>query len=359
MRPRITANQVTFARLVLMPLLCWMLYGGETARLWAVIVGTLIGCTDFVDGYLARKHGPTVLGGLMDPIADKVFIAVGFLPYADLGWVPWWLVAALFVREFLVTALRSSFEVRQKALRSSYLAKVKTWVQMIGLGLVLFVLVVHSEAATYAVLGFFTVAPLVGAWIFGRKTGRSWTGAWVGGFGFAICVAVYAWGGPRALTIGLFIAMVGITWVTGLDYLVGARKLAGWHAFDFTRIAGAVCLPVVAVLSLIYADAPAWVVIALVSLELGHGGLDNLLAHHGAAASAWGWGGRVLGATAMLAAAMILPRYTVPLSLCALAISLAGTTVAFIRNRRFYLEARLREKKRVPAVSPAVDSPIR
>src|SRR5262245_48022493 len=124
-----------------MPLLCAMLYGGELARLWAVILGTLIGCTDFVDGYLARKHGPTVLGGLMDPIADKVFIAVGFLPYADQGWVPWWLVAALFVREFLVTALRSSFEVRQKALKSSYLAKVKTWVQMIGLGLVLFVLV--------------------------------------------------------------------------------------------------------------------------------------------------------------------------------------------------------------------------
>ncbi len=140
---RITANQVTFSRLILMPGLCWLLYGGETQKLLALILGTLIGCTDFVDGYLARKYGPTVLGGLMDPIADKVFIAVAFLPYADRGWTPWWLVAALFLREFLVTALRSCFERRALTLKSSYLAKVKTWVQMCGLGLLMAVLVIH------------------------------------------------------------------------------------------------------------------------------------------------------------------------------------------------------------------------
>jgi cardiolipin synthase (CMP-forming) len=356
MRPRITANQVTFARLIMMPLLCFMLYGGETAKLWAVILGTLIGCTDFVDGYLARKHGPTVLGGLMDPIADKVFIAVGFLPYADLGWVPWWLVAALFLREFLVTALRSSFELRQLPLKSSYLAKVKTWVQMVGLGLVLLVLVVHSRTAMLAVLGFFTIAPLAGAFVFGRKTGKSWTGAWVGGFGFALCAALYAYGGGRWLTIGLFAGMVGITWVTGLDYLVMfVKQLRDVRAFDVSRVLGAIALPIVAVLALLTANAPTWAVIAIVSLELGHGGLDNLLAHHGAAASAWAWGGRTLGATAFLALAMLLPAYAVVLTLCALAVSVAGTTAAFVRNRRFYLEENLREKKRVaPTGTPAV-----
>src|SRR5437867_3633511 len=129
-----------------MPFLGALLYGGTGALVCALVLGTIIGCTDFIDGYLARKHGPTVLGALMDPIADKVFIAVAFLPYADRGWVPWYLVIALFLREFLVTALRSSFELRRLVLRTTYIAKVKTWVQMCGLGLLMFVLVVPAPA---------------------------------------------------------------------------------------------------------------------------------------------------------------------------------------------------------------------
>ena len=82
-RPLITANQVTLARLIPMPLLSWLIYRGAergyqgNSYMWsALIAGTLIGCTDWIDGLLARKYGPTVLGGLLDPIADKVFIVV-------------------------------------------------------------------------------------------------------------------------------------------------------------------------------------------------------------------------------------------------------------------------------------------
>lgn len=354
---RITANQVTFSRLVLMPLLCGMLYGGETAQIVAVVLGTVIGCTDFVDGYLARKHGPTVLGGLMDPIADKVFIAVGFLPYADRGWVPWWLVAALFVREFLVTALRSSFERRQLALRSSYLAKVKTWVQMVGLGLLLLALVVKSRAAMTGLLAFMAVWPLLGAALFRLKKGRPWPGAIIGGLSFAAALVIYRLGGARSLTLALFAAIVGITWFTGLDYLAtAARKLfrrGELDAFDVVRMIGAVALPIVAVLALVHADALTWAVIALVSLELAHGGLDNLLAHHQAAGPAVSWAGRVLGATALLGAALAFPAWADPLAALAFAVVLVGTTVAFAKNRRFYLEENFREKKRSVTAAPA------
>ena len=77
-RPLVTANQVTLGRLALIPFCAYLLFEGPQAQVWAVILGTLIGCTDFVDGYLARKYGTTKLGGLMDPIADKVFTAVVF-----------------------------------------------------------------------------------------------------------------------------------------------------------------------------------------------------------------------------------------------------------------------------------------
>jgi len=354
---RITANQVTFFRLVMMPPLAVMLYTGtETTLIVAGVLGTLIGCTDFVDGYLARKHGPTVLGGLMDPIADKVFIAVGFLPYADLGWVPWWLVLALFLREFLVTAMRSSFELRQKPLRSSYVAKVKTWVQMVGLGLILYALIIHSRVVMMSILVFFCAAPLIG-WAIARARGRRWTGALVGAAGFALCVLCYGLWGAHGLTIALFVAIVGITWASGLDYLaLGARELLrsrDFHAFDAVRLAGALALPVLAVLALVYARAPAWALITLVAVELAVGGLDNLLAHHGAAARPLEWGARTLGAAALLGAALALPARADLFAVAAAAVSVAGTAVAFVRGRRYYLDAGLRDEKRAVAAAAA------
>ncbi len=75
----------------------------------------------------------------MDPIADKVFIAVCFLPAIDMGWLPAWMVGGLFVREFAVTAARSVCERRGVSLKSPYLARYKTWAQMCGIG-VLFLL---------------------------------------------------------------------------------------------------------------------------------------------------------------------------------------------------------------------------
>ena len=89
-RPLITANQVTLARLIPMPLLAWLIYRGaeqgykNNPYMWAALIaGTLIGCTDWVDGLLARKYGPTVLGGLLDPIADKIFNAFAYTPFVD------------------------------------------------------------------------------------------------------------------------------------------------------------------------------------------------------------------------------------------------------------------------------------
>src|SRR5207248_4225708 len=140
----ITANQVTLARLIPMPLLAWLIYEGhrlgDKTYLWsALVAGVFVGCTDWVDGMLARRHGPTVLGGLLDPIADKVFIAFAYTPFADRmpgmhdGLVPWWACALMFTREFFITALRSAYEPRNLTLMTSYFAKDKPWTQMSGL----------------------------------------------------------------------------------------------------------------------------------------------------------------------------------------------------------------------------------
>lgn len=347
---RITANQVTFARLVAMPALCGVLYGDKTSLVVGVILGTLIGCTDFVDGYLARKQGPTVLGGLMDPIADKVFIVVTYVPFADRGWVPWWPVLLIFLREFLVTALRSSFELRQRHLKSTYLAKVKTWVQMCGLG-VLALLMVASKTVLLALFGGGAAAAVVALVVFKLVTGRIWRGSWVFALGFGVLTAVLAWGGPARAHEAMIWVVVGITWLSALDYVVvGAREvLSTLKGFDLARLAGAGVLTVVALVALRRADAPAWAIVTVLAIEIAHAGLDNLLAHHGAAASAGAWAGRLGLIVGAFAGAMAAPAHGTWLSIVALAAATAGAVVTFWQKRRYYLEETLREKKRVAA----------
>jgi len=118
-KPLVTANMVTGARLFTIPCVAALAYSGH---LWsALLLGIVIGCTDFVDGYLARKYGPSVLGGMMDPIADKVFIAFTYLPLVDMGLFPGAIVMLLFIRELTVNGLRAGLSRRGIELESTYL----------------------------------------------------------------------------------------------------------------------------------------------------------------------------------------------------------------------------------------------
>jgi CDP-diacylglycerol--glycerol-3-phosphate 3-phosphatidyltransferase len=349
---RITANQVTFARLLAIPFLAALLYGGPAARTVAMILGIVVGATDFVDGYLARKYGPTVLGGLMDPIADKVFVVTALLPIVHTGWAPWWLAYAILLREFLVTALRSSFEQRDLQLRSTYLAKVKTWVQMLALALAVAAHVVPRDG----MVGFFIVLPALAlsvalVWL---ARGRVWRGAWIFFGCFAVAGAFYIGFDTDTFLTAIYVGAAVITWVSAVDYVVMAlRQLRDTHVADVVRIAGATLVPILAVLDLQVLSVPAWAIIATVAIEVAHGGLDNLLAHHEATAPAWAWAGRTLGTAALLGAGLLWPRFADVFAVGALTVTLAGTTAEFWRNRAYYLEDRPK-KKRKSVATPAV-----
>jgi CDP-diacylglycerol--glycerol-3-phosphate 3-phosphatidyltransferase len=254
-KPWITANQVTVARLIPMPLISWLIYEGFAQRdpsyLWfALIFGTLIGFTDFIDGMLARKYGPTVLGGLLDPIADKVFIAFAYAPFSHIGMVPAWACALMFVREFFVTALRSAYEQRSLTLKTSYLAKAKTWTQMQGIGvMLLFPLIGQRSLMTYILVGGLAlpIVAMAGLWLVKRKF---WFGAVAmsGSFVALLAVHLYANGDPTVSMGAIMVGVVAITWVSGLDYLlIGWRQLRGRGDFrmaDAVRLIGAITVPV-------------------------------------------------------------------------------------------------------------------
>jgi CDP-diacylglycerol--glycerol-3-phosphate 3-phosphatidyltransferase len=352
---RITANQVTLARLALIPIPGWLLYQGVNGQYAALVLATILGCTDFIDGYLARKYGSTVLGGLMDPIADKVFTAVCFMPAVDLGWLPAWLVAALFAREFAVTAARSVCERRGVSLKSPYLARYKTWVQMCGIG-VLFLLGTAPEWVMDYVFMAMAVLPVVFFALRYLLVKKMWKGAAyfaVSLTGFWIFHRLF---GSHVTAVGLGWFILAITWASGFGYIVQVTKLLGRgsSSSDWVRLLASIALPAIAVGLQATGKAPSWALISLVSLEMAHGGLDNLLAHHHAEASVASWGLRLLSECALLVAAIVWPQSATMVTLAALTVGTVGLITAFVQKRRYYLDERTANKPLQGASNPAV-----
>jgi cardiolipin synthase len=352
-RPWITANQVTLARLIPMPFLSWLIYHGgshykDNPYAWsALIAGIVIGCTDWVDGMLARRQGPTVLGGLLDPIADKVFIAFAYAPFADMGLIPAWACALMFVREFFVTALRSAYEQRDLTLKTSYIAKAKTWTQMQGIGVMLLFPLVDNARFLISLLSVGIAGPIIAMVALWLTRKKFWRGALAMSASFAAILVVYLYDKDYAPAL-IMLGVVGITWLSGLDYVVvGWRQLRGRGDFtkaDAVRILGAFTVPSLVFAVMVETPAAPWPLFTILAFELAVGGLDNLLSHHRKATKALAWGGRVLGVSALLALALVVPSQATLLTIVAAAVSVIGVSAEFWRGRDYYLDKRIRDQ---------------
>lgn len=132
-------NILTYGRIVAVPVVAGLLlWGGSTARWIALGIYIVAAITDFLDGYLARKwQQQSSLGRMLDPIADKVLVAVVLLVLcADdilLGGHIW---AAIIIlsREVLVSGLREYLGELQVSVPVTQIAKWKTTVQLVSIG---------------------------------------------------------------------------------------------------------------------------------------------------------------------------------------------------------------------------------
>jgi cardiolipin synthase (CMP-forming) len=98
-------NGISIARLAGVPVFLWLVLGPRTATAddWAVGLLIVAGLSDWLDGKLARALNQTSrLGQLLDPAADRLYIAATLIALAIRGIIPWWLVAVLGVRELCV-----------------------------------------------------------------------------------------------------------------------------------------------------------------------------------------------------------------------------------------------------------------
>jgi cardiolipin synthase len=95
-------NIISFFRLLGVPLFLWLLLGPRH-DVAAVIVLTIGGTTDWVDGYVARRMGQVSrLGELLDPFADRLYILATLVGFTLREVVPLWLTAALLLRELVL-----------------------------------------------------------------------------------------------------------------------------------------------------------------------------------------------------------------------------------------------------------------
>lgn len=132
-------NLLTLFRLCLIPVFIICFYSGiENARFWAASVFWLAAITDALDGYLARKlEQSTPFGAFLDPVADKVMVAVALVLIAADSVSLWVTIPAIIMisREIVISALREWMaELGKRAnVAVSNLGKYKTIAQMLAL----------------------------------------------------------------------------------------------------------------------------------------------------------------------------------------------------------------------------------
>ena len=167
------ANAITLVRILVLPVQIALIldHGAEwpALALWVVLSGS-----DLVDGWLARRQGATRSGAYLDSLADKFLILGAMVALVAKG-VLWWLpVAIIALREAAMSAYRSYVGRRGISVPARLPGKVKMWFQAIAVGL--------------------AIAPVAGDLYRGFWLGVLWTA-------------------------------VGLTVVTGIQYMVDGRRV--------------------------------------------------------------------------------------------------------------------------------------
>lgn len=135
-------NLLTYFRIALVPAIVICFYiEGDMAHWIALTLFFIAGITDFFDGYLARAwEQQSNLGRMLDPIADKLLVAVVLiaLTWQDvIAGFSLWAAIIILCREILVSGLREFLAELRVSVPVTKLAKWKTAIQMVALAFLL------------------------------------------------------------------------------------------------------------------------------------------------------------------------------------------------------------------------------
>lgn len=170
-------NILTALRVLIAPLVA-MLIWQDLADVWrwtALLLFIFAAVSDGLDGYLARRwESVTAFGRMLDPIADKLLVVAVILALATDPQTNWlYMVPSLVIlfREFLVAGLREFLAGAEITMPVTQLAKWKTAIQMVALGLLIAAPVAHQLLSD---MTFLREAGIAMLWIAALMT--AWTG---------------------------------------------------------------------------------------------------------------------------------------------------------------------------------------
>lgn len=131
-------NGLTVFRILALPFCAWaLLYkdGNDPTWQWiAWLAFFVVGMTDVLDGRIARSRNQvSQFGIILDPIADKAFIATALVGLSYLEKIPWWVTFLILFRELSVTFLRFAI-LKREIISASRGGKIKTLLQNFSVG---------------------------------------------------------------------------------------------------------------------------------------------------------------------------------------------------------------------------------
>ncbi|MGC4787708.1 CDP-diacylglycerol--glycerol-3-phosphate 3-phosphatidyltransferase [Micromonospora sp. DT178] len=131
------ANALTALRLVLVPVFAASVVASAMShagwRMVACLIFAVASATDLVDGWIARRFAlVTSVGKVADPIADKALTGAALLLLSWYDQLPWWVTAVILVRELGITALRF-WVIRHGVIAASRGGKIKTALQILAI----------------------------------------------------------------------------------------------------------------------------------------------------------------------------------------------------------------------------------
>ncbi|MBR5572204.1 MAG: CDP-diacylglycerol--glycerol-3-phosphate 3-phosphatidyltransferase [Oscillospiraceae bacterium] len=137
--PKNTANYLTIARVVMIPIFLVLMYlHFPGSHYWALAVYVIACLTDLADGYIARHYKQiSDFGKFMDPLADKCLVMAALCCFVEQGSMAAWILAVVLVREFAVSGMRMVAVEKGRVIAAGWSGKVKTASTMVCICLIL------------------------------------------------------------------------------------------------------------------------------------------------------------------------------------------------------------------------------
>jgi CDP-diacylglycerol--glycerol-3-phosphate 3-phosphatidyltransferase len=140
-----TPNALALFRIALAPLMFWFLIGRDNSIFtgmhiswldyFAALTFVIASVTDFFDGFIAREWDQkTILGAILDPLADKMLMLAGFLGLMFIDRADAWIVFLILTREFMITGIRVVAASENMNISASFWGKMKTFAQIMAIG---------------------------------------------------------------------------------------------------------------------------------------------------------------------------------------------------------------------------------